>query len=155
MPHQHICRQAKANISKKHKTLTLPRLYNLRCIYIRYTSQVIRAHVSFGSQFQKCPHADFAHIDPDSMPKVRNATPIYTSVSAADNRSPEVWKSLTTPIRKAHPNNEYENIYTVTWGMNHGLWRAGISVWSCISGFRTFNRMNTVESTVENDKIHL
>ena len=27
----------------------------------------------------------------------------------------------------AHPSTEYENMYTVTWGMNHQLWSAGIS----------------------------
>lgn len=39
--------------------------------------------------------------------------------------------------------------------MNHGLWSAGTSVWSWISGFSIFNRMNTEESTVEKDRIHL
>jgi hypothetical protein len=130
MPHQHICRQAKANISKKHKNPTLPRLYNLICIYKRYTSHVISAQVSFGSQFQKCPHAALAQIDPDNIPKVRKATPIYTRVSAEDSSSPDIpsfprhlrlRNICTTPIRKAHPSNEYENIYTVTCGMNHGL----------------------------------
>lgn len=77
---------------------------------------MIRAHVSFGSQLQKCPHADLAHIAPESIPKVRNAAPIYTRVSAEANISPEpsFLNSWTTAIRKAQPSNEYENIYTVT-----------------------------------------
>ena len=39
--------------------------------------------------------------------------------------------------------------------MNHGLCNAGIKVWSCISGLSRFKSINTVDSTVENDRIHL
>ena len=35
------------------------------------------------------------------------------------------FKSPTIATRKAQPNNAYENIYTVTWGINHGLCNAG------------------------------
>ena len=90
----------------------------------------MRAQVSFGSQFQKCPQADFAHIEPDNIPNVRKATPMYTRVSAAPKSSSVSLKRRTTPIKNAQPSNEYENIYTVTCGINHGLCRAGISVWS-------------------------
>lgn len=139
MPHQHICKQAKAKISKTHHNRSPPLRYSLICIYKRYTSHVTAAHVSFASQLQKCPHACLAQIAPESIPNVRNAVPIYTSVSAAVNISPcrpdctlsfaaDVWlidfsnlQIRTTAIRKAHPSNEYENIYTITCGINHGL----------------------------------
>jgi hypothetical protein len=97
-----------------------------------------------------------AQIDPESIPKVRNAVPIYTRVSAEGrNVADDFLKSPTSPIRNAHPKSEYENIYTVTWGMNQGLWRAGTRVLPAFSGLRATRRINTVERTVENDKIHL
>lgn len=37
--------------------------------------------------------------------------------------------------------------------MNHGLCRAGISVWSWISGFRMLMRAKTVATTVEKLRI--
>ena len=37
--------------------------------------------------------------------------------------------------------------------MNQGLWRAGINVWSCISGLNMLIIMNTVARTVENERI--
>ena len=39
--------------------------------------------------------------------------------------------------------------------MNQGLCKAGIKDWSCISGLSRFKRMNTVDSIVENESIHL
>ena len=94
-------------------SLTSPFLYTLICIYNKYTSHVIKAHVSLGSQFQKCPHACFAHMAPDSMPKVRKAVPIYIRVSADESNASESDLGLnrhTNAIRNAHPNREYENI---------------------------------------------
>lgn len=42
----------------------------------------------------------------------------------------------------------------MTCGINHGLCRAGMSVWSWISGFRILIMANTAPTTVEKDKIH-
>ena len=73
----------------------------------------MRAQVSFGSQFQKCPQACFAHIAPESIPKVRNAVPIYIRVSAEHSsfslKAP-LLNNPTKAIRKAQPIKEYENI---------------------------------------------
>jgi hypothetical protein len=97
-----------------------------------------------------------AQIDPESIPKVRNAVPIYTRVSAEGrSEADDFLKSATSPIRNAHPKSEYENIYTVTCGMNQGLWRAGTRLLPAFSGLRATRRINTVERTAENDNIHL
>lgn len=102
------------NINNMQASLSPPFLIVLKCIYSTYESHVTSAHVSFGSHAQKCPHASFAHNDPESIPKVRKAVPMYTSVSAACIISSSFLKSLTNAAMKAHPSSEYENIYTVT-----------------------------------------
>src|SRR5512147_2304227 len=56
-----------------------------RCRSARYMTQVIRDHVSFGSQLQYVPQALFAHIEPVIIPRVNRGQPrvsaLYESVS--------------------------------------------------------------------------
>jgi hypothetical protein len=55
----------------------------------------------------------------------------------------------------AAPIMAYENIYTITWGTNHGLCSAGISVVLWISGFSMLTQIKTVAISVLNAGIQL
>ena len=50
-------------------------------MYSTQQSQVMAAHVSFGSHPQKVPQASRAQSAPNNMPKVRKASPTYTRLS--------------------------------------------------------------------------